>query len=71
MHTGIWYGHMRNGDHLEHPGRVGRIILKWIFKKWYAGMDWIDLVQDRDRWRTLVKCGNETSVSIKCGEFLV
>jgi hypothetical protein len=29
-----------------------RIILKWIFKKW--GMDWIDLAQDRDRWRTVV-----------------
>jgi hypothetical protein len=30
-------------------------------------MDWIQLAQDRDRWRTLV---NEPSVSIKCGEFL-
>jgi hypothetical protein len=25
------------------------IILKWIFKKWTGGMDWIDLAQDRDR----------------------
>jgi len=29
----------------------GRIILKWIFKKW--DMDWIDLAQNRDRWRTV------------------
>ena len=33
-------------------------------------MDWIGLVQDRDRWRTLVECGNEPSGSVKCGEFL-
>jgi hypothetical protein len=30
----------------------GRIILKWIFKKW--DMDWIDLPQGRDRWQTVV-----------------
>jgi hypothetical protein len=30
-------------------------------------MDWIDLAQDRDRWRAVE---NEPSGSIKCGEFL-
>jgi len=24
----------------------GRIILRWIFKKWDGGMDWIDVAQD-------------------------
>ena len=32
--------------------------------------DWIGLVQDRDRWRTLVSAVNEPSGSMKCGEFL-
>jgi hypothetical protein len=41
---------------LEDPGVDGRIILIWIFKKWDGGgMDWIDMAQDRDRWRAVVK----------------
>jgi hypothetical protein len=32
----------------------GMIILKWIFKKWDGGMDWIDLTQDRKRWRVFL-----------------
>jgi hypothetical protein len=39
---------------LGDPGVDGRIILKWIFKKWNGGMDWIKLAQDRDRWWALV-----------------
>jgi len=33
----------------------GRIILRWIFRKWEGGCkDWMELAQDRDRWRALV-----------------
>jgi hypothetical protein len=36
---------------LEYPGADRRIILKWIFESLNGGVDWIDLAQDRDRWR--------------------
>jgi hypothetical protein len=53
VHTGFWWGDLREGDHLGDPG-VDGIILKWLFKKWDGGMDWIELTQDRDRLRALV-----------------
>jgi hypothetical protein len=54
VHTGFWWGNIRERDHLEGAAVDGRIILKWILENWDGGMDWIDLVQDRDRWRALV-----------------
>jgi hypothetical protein len=37
---------------LGRPRRKWGIILRWIFRKW--DMVWIELAQDRDRWRALV-----------------
>jgi len=46
---------MRERDHLEDPGMDGRIIIRWILRKWDGrGVDWIDLAQDRERWQALV-----------------
>jgi hypothetical protein len=43
VHTGFWWGNLREGDHLEDLGVDGRIILKRIFKKW-GGMAWPGLI---------------------------
>jgi hypothetical protein len=38
--TGYWWGNLKERDHLGDPG--------------VDGMDWIELAQNRDRWRALV-----------------
>jgi len=54
-YTEFWWGKLRERDHWGDPGADGKIIERWIFRKWnVGGMDWIDLAQDRDRWWTLV-----------------
>jgi hypothetical protein len=53
MHIGHWWESQKEKAHWEDQG-VGRwTILKWILEIW-DGMDWIDLVHDRDQWRALV-----------------
>ena len=37
----FWCGHLREKDHLEELGLEGKIILKWIFKK-YDGWNELD-----------------------------
>ena len=34
MDTGFWWGNLRERNHLEDPGLDGRIILRWICRKW-------------------------------------
>jgi len=36
----------------------------------FEGMDWTELAQDRDRWRTLVNAAMNLRGSVKCGVFL-
>jgi len=48
VHTGFWLGNLKERDNME------QTILKWIFKQWDGGMEWIDLAQDEDRWWVLV-----------------
>jgi hypothetical protein len=45
MHTGFWWGHLSERDHLEEPGLDGRIILKWVSNTWdgetFTGFLWL------------------------------
>jgi hypothetical protein len=43
LHTGFWWGDLRERDHSEELGIDGRTILKWIFKRW-DGESWTGLI---------------------------
>jgi hypothetical protein len=34
VYAGFLWRNLREGDHLEDPGVDGRIMLRWIFRKW-------------------------------------
>jgi hypothetical protein len=43
------------GDHLNKPRRRWEDNIKMDLQEvGYGGMDWIELVQDRESWRTIV-----------------
>jgi hypothetical protein len=39
---------------LDETGVDGRIIFRWIFRKWNEVMDLMELAQDRDNWPAVV-----------------
>ena len=45
VYTGFWCGNLRESDHLEYPGVDGRIMLRWIVRKWdweaWTGLIWL------------------------------
>jgi hypothetical protein len=45
VHTEFWWGNLRERDHLVYPGVDGRMILRWIFRKWdvgvWTGLSWL------------------------------
>ena len=70
-YTGFCWGNLRKRETLEDPGLDGRIILRWIFRKWdVGGMDWIELAEDRDRWRAVVNSVMNLRVPYSAGNFL-
>jgi len=54
IYTEFWWGNLRERERMDDPSVDGRIILRSIFRNWVGSMDWIDVVEDRDRWRALV-----------------
>ena len=62
---GSCWGNRREGDH-----RWVDIIRMDLQKVGCGYVDWIGLAQDTDRVADACECGNESSGSVKCGEFL-
>jgi hypothetical protein len=55
---------------MEDTGVDGRIILRWIFRKWdtrvWIGQSWLRIGTGGG----ILECGNDLSGSIQFGEFL-
>jgi len=67
VYTEFWWGNLRESDYLEDPGIDGRIILRWLLRKW----DGLDRCGSGFGQVTgTCECGNEPSGSTKYGEFL-
>ena len=54
-YTGFWWGKREGKRPIGRPRRRWEDNIKMDLQKVGCGvMDWIELAQDRDRWRTLV-----------------
>jgi hypothetical protein len=71
MHIGFWWEGQKERDHWEDQDVDGWIILEWILREMGWGvMDWIDLAQDSDQWRTLVNTIQTSRFPVNFGKFL-
>jgi len=59
VYTGFWWGNLRERAHLENPGIDGRIILRWIFRKWDV------VVWTESRWLRVGTVGGALVNAIK------
>ena len=71
MCTGVLVGKPEGKRPLGRPRRSWEDNIKMDLQE-VGGVcgDWIELAQDRDRWRALVSAVMNFRVRLKCGEFL-
>jgi hypothetical protein len=54
VHTGFWWGDLRERGYLEGLVFEGLMVLKLIFKKWdvemWTGLIWLRIGKDGGRW---------------------
>ena len=71
MCTRFWWGNLREKRPLGRPRRGWEDNIKMDLEEVGRGCgDWMELAQDRDRWRALVSTVMNFGGSIKCGGFL-
>jgi hypothetical protein len=63
VHVGYWWGKPEGKRPLGRPRRrwLDNIRIDFREIRW-DGMDWIDLVQDRNKWRALVNTVMNTGI---------
>jgi len=55
VYTGVWWRNLKERDHLGRPRRRWEDNIKMDLQEVECeGMDWMELAQDRNRWRALV-----------------
>ena len=54
MQREFWWGDLGERKNFADPCGDGNIILKWVFKKWDGGMDWVNRAQDKNKRQALV-----------------
>ena len=68
----VLVGKHKGKDHCGDQDVDGRIILRWTFRKWEGVVgDWMELAQDRDRWRALVSTVMNFRVQYNARNFLI
>jgi hypothetical protein len=54
MHSGYWWGVLRERTTWKSRRRWDDNIKLYIQEMGWGGMDWIDLAKERDRWRSVM-----------------
>ena len=70
MYTGFWWGNLRERDHLGPRHRWEDNIKMDLQEVGCGGLDWIELAEDRDRWRALVNGVMDLRVPLKFLDWL-